>query len=301
MGELPLGTERAAGHAAAAQICCADPGGESAGVTQLSTGRFQEIEKYAAYLRTTEGRLRVDLAWKNLRGFLPVTAEGQRALDVGGGTGPLALRLAGLGFQVELLDSSAPMLAAARKEAQAKALSGRISFRQADVNCLSDLFDPSSFDLLVCHNLLEYMDDPLAVLRALVQLLNKGANSIVSLLVRNRYGEVLKAAIKCRDLELARAALCAETILDSLYGQPVRVFDAVQVCRMAEQAGLELLAVRGVRIVADYLECETLTEDEYGRLLDLELLLGAQPQLATAARYTQIIARGSSKVVDGRQ
>ena len=267
----------------------------------MSTGRFQEIEKYTAYLRTTEGRLRVDLGWMNLRGLLPVTVEGQRALDVGGGTGPLALRLAALGFEVELLDNSEPMLALARKEAQAKALSGRISFRQADANGLAGLFEPSSFDVVVCHNLLEYMQDPLAVLRTLVQVLKKDAKSMVSLLVRNRYGEVLKAAIKRRDLELAKAALCAQTVVDSLYGQPVRVFDPVDVSRMVEQSGLELLALRGVRVVSDYLDCEALTEDAYQRLLDLELLLGAQPQLAATARYTQIVARASSKTVGGRR
>jgi S-adenosylmethionine-dependent methyltransferase len=269
-------------------------------VTQLSTARFQEIEKYVAYLRTTEGRLRVDLGWMNLRGLLPVTIEGQRALDVGGGTGPLALRLAALGFDVELLDSSEPMLALARKEAQAKALSGRISFRLADVNCLAGLFEPSSFDLLVCHNLLEYMEDPLAVLRALVRTLKKDSKSMISLLVRNRYGEVLKTAIKHRDLEQAKKVLCAETVVDCLYGQPVRVFDPVEVCRMVEQSGLKVLALRGVRVVADYLDCEALTEDAYQRLLNLELLLGAQPQLAAAARYTQIIAGASSKAVGGR-
>jgi len=271
-----------------------------AGVTQLGTGRFQETDRYTTYLRTTEGLLRVDLGWMNLRGFLPANVECQRALDVGGGTGPLTLRLAALGFEVELLDSSEPMLALARKEAQAKELDGRISFRQADVNCVADLFEPSSFDLVVCHNLLEYMEDPLAVLRALAQVLKKDAKSMVSLLVRNRYGEVLKAAIKRRDLEQAKAALCSETVLDPLYGQPVRVFDPVEVCRMVEQSGLKLLALRGVRVVADYLDCEVLTEDAYRRLLDLELLLGAEPQLAAAARYTQIIACASSKAVGGR-
>jgi ubiquinone/menaquinone biosynthesis C-methylase UbiE len=88
------------------------------------------------------------------------------------------------------------MLALAKKEADANKLSGRISFHEADVNCISDLFERLSFDVVVCHNLLEYMEDPLAVLRALVQVLKKDAKSVVSLLVRNRYGEVLKAAIK---------------------------------------------------------------------------------------------------------
>lgn len=258
---------------------------------QLSAGQFQETEKYAAYLRTTEGRLRVDLGWMNLRGFLPVSVQDQRALDVGGGTGVMALRLASLGFEVELLDSSEPMLALARKEAQA--LSRRVSFRQADVNCLADLFEPSSFELVVCHNLLEYMQDPPAVLRALARVLKKDGRSMVSLLVRNRYGEVMKAAIKRQDLELAKAALCAETVVASLYDQPVRVFDPVDLSRMVEQAGLEPLALRGVRVVSDYLDSEVLTEDAYQRLLELELLLGAQPQLAAIARYTQIVARAS--------
>lgn len=270
-------------------------------MTQLSTGRFPDPDRYTAYLQTVEGRLRAELGWLNLRGFLPASGAGQRALDVGGGTGTLSLRLAALGFEVELLDSSAAMLAVARKEAEASALSGRISFRHADVNRVSDLLEPSSFDLVVCHNLLEYVDDPSAVLRSLAQLLRKGANAVLSLLTRNRYGEVLKAAIKSRDLELAKTALSAETVLDSLYGQPLRVFDPVEVCVMAEQAGLELLAQRGVRVVADYLDCEALTEDAYQRLLDLELLLGAQPHLAAIARYTQIIACTSFPAAGGRR
>lgn len=260
----------------------------------LSTERFQEPDRYTAYLRTTEGRLRAELGWSNLREFLTGSIAGKRALDVGGGSGILALPLAALGFEVELLDNSEPMLALAKRAAEAKALSGRISFRHADVNCVSDLFAPSSFHLVVCHNLLEYIEDPLRVLRSLAQLLTRDINSVFSLLVRNRYGEVLKAAIKCHNLELAKAALSAETVVDSLYAQSVRVFDPVEVCNMAEQGGLELLAVRGVRVVADYLDCEALTEDAYKRLLDLELLLGDQPQLAATARYTQIIARASS-------
>jgi S-adenosylmethionine-dependent methyltransferase len=264
-------------------------------VTRPSTEQFQDTDRYTAYLRTIEGRLRLDLGWTNLQRFLPVRLGGQRALDVGGGSGTLTLRLAELGFKVELLDSSEPMLAQARREAHAKSLSGRISFRQADVNCLSDLFEPSSFDLVVCHNLLEYVEDPTAVLRGLAELLKKDANSVASLLVRNRYGEVLKAAIKRRDPELAKAALCAETVLDSLYGRPVRLFDPVTICRMVEHAGWKLLALYGVRVVADYLDCEALTEDAYQRLLDFELLLGAQPQLAATARYTQVIAGAANR------
>jgi len=245
-------------------------------MTQLGMERFQETDKYAGYLRTTEGRLRSDLGWTNLRCFVPADVLGRCALDVGGGTGILALRLAELGFAVELLDSSEPMLALAGKEANARELSSRISLHHGDATRLSDLFQPSSFHVVVCHNLLEHVADPVAVLGGLAHVIRKDGESVVSLLVRNRCGEVLKAAIKSNDMELAKRALGAEMV-------------------MIERAGLEVIAERGVRVVSDYLKCEAPTEDTYRRLLDLELLLGAQPQFAAIARYTQMIACASAR------
>jgi S-adenosylmethionine-dependent methyltransferase len=149
-------------------------------VTQLGTERFQETGKYAAYLQTTEGRLRLDLSWTNLLAFLPIRATGGHALDIGGGNGCVAVRLATLGFDVELLDGSEAMLALAKRETEAKELSGRISFHHGDANFLCDLFEPASFDVVVCHNLLEYVEDPSAVLRGLAPLLKHDGESVVS-------------------------------------------------------------------------------------------------------------------------
>ena len=92
-------------------------------MTQLDTARFQSTDRYIAYLETTEGKLRLDLGWMNLREFLPATTG--RALDVGSGTGPFAFRLAELGFTVDLLDTSDAMLAIAREQADSRELSRR--------------------------------------------------------------------------------------------------------------------------------------------------------------------------------
>src|SRR5437660_1735096 len=67
-------------------------------------------EKYAAYLDTPEGRLRLDLAFANLQDFLPQATRSLHALDLGCGTGAIAVRLARLGLHVPLLDTSLPML-----------------------------------------------------------------------------------------------------------------------------------------------------------------------------------------------
>jgi len=98
--------------------------------------RFQDAEKYAAYLKTPAGRLRSELAWENLRRFLPLDASKRRTLDVGGGTGFASVELARMGYGVVLLDSSEQMLRIARQKAEACSVTPRISFCHAETGQL---------------------------------------------------------------------------------------------------------------------------------------------------------------------
>ena len=62
--------------------------------------------KYAAYLETPEGQLRLDLAFANLQEFLPQRPHGLCMLWIlGAAPAPIAVRLARLGIHVTLLDS----------------------------------------------------------------------------------------------------------------------------------------------------------------------------------------------------
>jgi S-adenosylmethionine-dependent methyltransferase len=257
----------------------------------LQTTQFEDADKYSGYLRTFSGRLRSDLAWENLEGFLPDPARQGRVLDLGGGTGAMSLRLARKEFQVVLLDSSEEMLGIARKEAEASGVVERISLRHEEAGQLQGLFERESFDIVVCHNLLEYLDDAGAIVRAISYVLRK--DGIVSLLVRNRAGEVLKAAIKSSDLELAKKHLSAQTVVDSLYGKPVRVFDPADVIQMLAKTNLAVVAERGVRVFSDYRDLADPDPESYSQLLELEFTLGAQPQFSAIAHYIQIIARHS--------
>lgn len=258
----------------------------------LETKHFEDAERYASYLKTPLGRLRSDLAWENLRGVLP-EAPRQRVLDLGGGTGSVSLRLAQMGFSVVLLDSSEEMLDIARNDAGACGVGARISFLNEEASRLPELFEGKSFDLVVCHNLLEYVADPEAILGKIAHVL--GNDAVVSVLVRNRAGEVLKAAFKSADWALAKAALSAETVVDSLYGKPVRVFDPQVVVDMLGRAGLHLTVQRGVRVFSDHREPKDLAGGgAYQQAFELELNLGARPEFAGIARYSQFLARRSS-------
>jgi S-adenosylmethionine-dependent methyltransferase len=262
-------------------------------ISILDTSRFQDAGKYAAYLKTPPGRIRSELAWENVRRSLPRNGSKYRALDVGGGTGFASVQLARMGFHVTLLDGSEEMLRIAREQAEAGPARERISFCRANAGQLPELFDAGSFDVVVCHNLLEYVERPSATVRDISHVLRK--DGMLSILVRNRAGEVLRAAIKSGDWELATANLSAETVVDSLYGESVRVFALEEVRDLLTQAGLEVVAEHGVRVFFDYTHLENLTDASYSQMFELESALGARPEFVAIARYIQVIARRSAR------
>jgi len=179
--------------------------------------------KYAAYLETPEGQLRLDLAFANLQDFLPQAPRSLLALDLGCGTGAIAVRLARLGLHVTLLDASVPMLDFAKRAAREAGVTERIALKHGDAAQFANLFHAESFDVILCHNILEYVDDPCAVLRSAARAL-RDPSSIISVLVRNQAGEVLKAAIQDGDLAATEHNLTAEWGHESLYGGGAAIY-----------------------------------------------------------------------------
>ena len=248
-------------------------------------------EKYAVYLETPEGRFRSDLAFTNLQDFLPLQAKPSLcALDVGCGTGATAVRLARLGIHVTLLDSSPAMLNIAKRAAREAGVTDKVVVQHGDAARLANLFHTASFDVILCHNVLEYLDDPMAVLCGAARAL-RDLSAILSVLVRNRAGEVFKAAIQAGDLAVAENNLTAEWGQESLYGGRVRLFTSDSLQAMLKAASLEVIAERGVRVLADYLPPRVSRSADYERIFELERKLGSRPQYAAVARYIQCFAR----------
>jgi S-adenosylmethionine-dependent methyltransferase len=234
----------------------------------LDASRFQNADEYVDYLKTPSGRLRSELAWENLRRFLPSDTSKRQALDIGGGTGFASVQLARMGYKVMLLDLSKEMLRIACELVGHSSVPTRISFCNGDANRLTELFDADSFDVIVCHNMLEFSENPSAIVR--------GINNV-----------------KSRNCKTALANLTAETVLGSLYGEPVRVFSLAEIRELLTRAGLEIVAEHGVRVFCDYIDLENLAAAEYSQIFELESTLGTRPEFAAIARYIQVIARRS--------
>jgi S-adenosylmethionine-dependent methyltransferase len=252
--------------------------------------------KYAAYLETPEGRLRLDLAFANLQDFLPQATRSLHALDLGGGTGALAVCLAQLGIHVTLLDTSRPMLDFAKLAALKAGVTERIALQHGDAAQLANLFHAGSFDVILCHNLLEYMDDPSAVLHSSARAL-RDPSSVISVLVRNQAGEVLKAALQDGDLAAAEHNLTAEWGHEPLYGGRVRLFTAESLQAMLLESSLAVTAERGVRVISDYLPPSVPRNHEYERIFELERKLSRRPEFAAVARYTHFLAHRAVPVM----
>jgi S-adenosylmethionine-dependent methyltransferase len=259
--------------------------------------RFQaEADKYAAYLETPEGRLRLDLPFANLREFLPSPEATLRALDLGCGTGANGLRLARLGYQVTLMDFSGPMLEIAQRAAQEAGVMENIETKQGHADRLADFLDEPAFDVILCHNILEFVEDPSAVVRGAARAL-RNSSAILSVLVRNRAGEVLKAAILSGDVDSAANNVTAEWGNEALYGGRVRLFTPETTRTMLKAASLEVVAERGVRVMADYLSPRVSLSEEYERVFELERKLGSRPDFAAIARYTHFLARRANTTI----
>jgi S-adenosylmethionine-dependent methyltransferase len=203
------------------------------------------------------------------------------------------VRLARLGINVTLLDSSATMLEIATRASGEAGLDEKITLKLGDAVQVANLFPAGSFDIVLCHNLLEYVDDPNAVLSAAARVMRSDSSGtgILSILVRNRAGEVLKAGITDGDLEAAERNLAAAWGNESLFGGRVRLFTLDSLQAMTKAASLAVAAERGVRVISDYLAPQISRREEYDRIFELERKLGSRPEFSAVARYIQVIAR----------
>lgn len=97
-------------------------------------------------------------------------------LDIGTGTGRMLQLLSNYAQRAVGLDISHSMLAVARANLERGELRG-VDLRQGDV--YRPPFEPHSFDLVVIHQVLHFLDDPMSAIRQAAQLLTPGGRILI--------------------------------------------------------------------------------------------------------------------------
>jgi SAM-dependent methyltransferase len=239
--------------------------------------------------------VRTAVVWDALDALLAqqVQVTGRPVLDLvdlGGGTGGFAVPLAGLGHRVTVVDPSPDALAALQRRAAEAGVAGQVRALQGDAAALGDVVPAAGADLVLCHGVLEYVDEPAAAARAALDVLRPGG--VASLLVAQRLGAVLARVLAGRFEDARR-------LLDDPDGRaggtdPLpRRFDHDSLLALLAGRSIDVQVEHGVRLVTDLLPGALVDgdPDAVEALLAFERAASAHPQLTLLASHLHLVVR----------
>ena len=234
-------------------------------------------------------RLKYRLAQSNLARHLG--AGSFRILDAGGGNGLSSIPLAEQGHSVDIVDYSTEMLADAGHRVAQTSTTGRVTLHRADLSEVSQLFKGQLFDVVLCHNVMQYVTDVPGLFRDLISLLKPGG--LISLIGVNRYSIPYDAAFKRGDLADALAKLDARSVKAYIFDATFTAYTGEEVGAMLREAGCVVEQDYGIRCICDYWGNNELKfqPEVFERIERLEFALTDKHPYKLLARYFQVIAR----------
>jgi len=239
-------------------------------------------------------------------------------VDVGAGTGGYAVRVAALGHHVTVVDPSPDALTAANW--RATELGVTLTAIQGEAADLPAIVGEDAADLVVCHNVLEYVEDPAAAMVAIARVLRPGGT--VSVLAANVVGAILQRALAGRYDEAARmlgapapiapaptvpasgvpasgvpasgvpaSAVPAPTVPASVPAPADhRRFTRAELTGLIEDAGLRVGEVRGIRVFSGLMPGGALADPDAAEALrELEEAAASYPALRDIAARLHVL------------
>lgn len=219
----------------------------------------------------------VDLLTDQLRGWSQ-GHRGREAVDLGGGTGGMAIALGELGYRVRVVDPSPDALAALERRTIEEGLESQVIGVQGDAGDLVEVIGPGGADLVVCHRVLEVVDDPGEALAAAATVLQPGG--ALSLLVAQQHAAVLSQALAGHLAQARR-----------VWGDPARL-QRDRILALVGDAGFDVTATHGVGTVADHVAESVLdgAAGAYAELLSLEEEISGDPAFQALAPHLHVFA-----------
>jgi S-adenosylmethionine-dependent methyltransferase len=234
--------------------------------------------------------MRTAVVWSVLRDALGSLAGGAplHVVDAGGGTGGFAVPLAALGHHVTVVDPSPDSLAALERRAAEAGVVDNVHAVQGDVAQLSELVANQSVDAVLCHSVLEVVDDPAAAVAAVGRVLRPGG--LASVLAAGRGAAVIGRALAGHFDEAVHVLHDA----DGRFGPTdalARRFTEHALAELLDGAGLQVQSVHAVRVFSDLVPGALLDDPAAGdALLALEEAVAARPEFRALATQLHVLA-----------
>lgn len=219
-------------------------------------------------------RLFMKIVWKQLGDM-----EGKKILDFGSGEGITANHFAEKN-DVTAIEPSKEMLSNAWKDYEYTQIVG-------DVNALS-AFKNETFDMIICHNVLEYIDDKAAVIKALARVLKK--DGIISIVKHNRAGRVMQMAVLLDDFEKANEILDGKDSTASKFGT-IRYYEDNDITKWEPQ--ITISDIWGIRAFWDLQQNQQKHGDEawQEKMLQLELRVSQMREYKNIAFFHHLLLK----------
>jgi S-adenosylmethionine-dependent methyltransferase len=215
-----------------------------------------------------------------------------RIVDIGGGTGGFAVRLASQGHTVTVVDPSPDALAALDRRAAENDVSDLVTGVQGDLADLAEHVGDGEHDgvvdVVLCHGVLEVAPDPDAALRTIADVLRPGG--LLSLLVAGRHAAVIARA-------MAGHFHQALALLDPEHpptpgGRTGRRFTHDELVTLVTGAGFDVDEVQAIRVFTDLVP-GSLLDLEPGAsaaLVELEEAVAGRPEYLPLATQVHLLA-----------
>ena len=249
---------------------------------------------------------RSSLVWDVLADVIAarVAESGRTALDivdVGAGTGGFAVSIASQGHRVTVVDPSPDALAAAGwRAAETGVTLTEVQGEAVDLPALVGEpgtggagADRNGADLVICHNVLEYVDSPDAALAAIARVLRPGGT--VSVLAANTVAAVLQRALAgkyAEALAMLPGSAGSSAVPSSAGRAPsvARRFTLPELTALIEGAGLRVGDAHGIRIFSSLLPSAGADPAIAEALRELEEAAATCPPLRDIATRLHMLA-----------
>lgn len=156
---------------------------------------------------------------------------------------------------------------------------------QGDVSAIAEMED-NSFDMVFCHNVLEYIDDKAQVIKELNRVLKPGGK--LSLVKHNRAGRVMQMAVLLDDFEKAHDLLDGKDSAASKFGA-IRYYEDAAVSDWAPS--LKLADCFGIRTFWDLQQ----KQEKHGldewqdKMVELELRVSQIEEFRAVAFFHHLV------------
>ncbi|WP_039914074.1 methyltransferase domain-containing protein [Cellvibrio mixtus] len=243
-----------------------------------------------------KGDIRLAVLERDCKAHLPVypsasnPVKAWRILDAGGGQGQFSLQWAKAGHDVVICDISAEMLKLAEEPIKTLNLENKITLVHSSIQDLHlHLNGKNQFDFVICHAVMEWLQEPQQLLPCLLDYLAPGA--FLSLTFYNVHSLIYKNLLRTN----------FKKIINQDYGgsrgslTPINPQNPAQVLEWVRQLPLSTLCHSGIRVFHDYIFNEEHRAREPDTLLQLELEFSQQEPYRSLGRYIHLLLQEHNK------